>query len=109
MKLIAAIALFVLSLSLAVVGVAERTIWAPAPTKTLSVEFDSGYPYVVIPGDPSHIRGESNDSGFRTQKGIYRHRTRIGHPRLARAHFQLGTFGRDEIEKDHSRGEVELR
>ena len=49
MKLIAAIALFVLSLSLAVVGVAQRTIWAPAPTKTLSVEFDSGYPYVVIP------------------------------------------------------------
>ena len=49
MKLIAAIALFVLSLALAVVGVADRTIWAPEPTKTLSVEFDSGYPYVVIP------------------------------------------------------------
>ena len=49
MKLIAAIALFVLSLSLAVVGVADRTIFAPAPTKTLSVSFDSGYPYVVIP------------------------------------------------------------
>ena len=61
MKLIAAIALFVLSLALAVVGVADRTIWAPEPTKTLSVEFDSGYPYVVIPeatlsayaGDPT--------------------------------------------------------
>lgn len=49
MKLIAAIALFVLSMALAVVGVADRTIWAPEPTKTLSIEFDSGYPYVVIP------------------------------------------------------------
>ena len=49
MKLIAAIALFVLSLSFAVVGVAQRTILAPPPSKTLAIDFEPGSPYLVIP------------------------------------------------------------
>jgi hypothetical protein len=48
-KLIAAIGLFVLSLVFAVVGVAERTVLAPPPSKTLSLEFEAGNPYLVIP------------------------------------------------------------
>ncbi len=49
MKLIAAIGLFVLSLVFAVVGVAERTVLAPPPSKTLSLEFEADNPYLVIP------------------------------------------------------------
>lgn len=49
MKLIAAIGLFVLSLVFAVVGVAERTVLAPPPSKTLSLEFEAGNPYLLIP------------------------------------------------------------
>ena len=49
MKLIAAIGLFVLSLVFAVIGVAERTVLAPPPSKTLSLTFEAGNPYLVIP------------------------------------------------------------
>lgn len=49
MKLIAAIALFVLSLGLAVVGVAQRTILAPPAAKTLAIDYEPGSPYLVIP------------------------------------------------------------
>jgi hypothetical protein len=48
-KLIAAIGLFVLSLTFAVFGVAERTVLAPPPSKVLSLDFDAEAPYVVIP------------------------------------------------------------
>ncbi|NDH65561.1 MAG: hypothetical protein EBY26_04195 [Microbacteriaceae bacterium] len=49
MKLIAAIGLFFLSLVFAVIGVAERTVLAPPPSKTLSLTFEAGNPYLVIP------------------------------------------------------------
>jgi hypothetical protein len=49
MRLLAAIALFFISLGMLFAGVAERTIWAPAPSHNLSVKYDSTNPYVVIP------------------------------------------------------------
>ena len=68
MKLIAAIGLFVLSLTFAVFGVAERTVLAPPPSKVLSLDFDAEAPYVVIPnatlssfaGSPTIRVGGSN-------------------------------------------------
>jgi hypothetical protein len=48
-KLIAAIGLFVLSLAFAVIGVAERTVLAPPPSKVLALDFEAGNPYLVIP------------------------------------------------------------
>jgi hypothetical protein len=67
-KLIAAIGLFVLSLTFAVFGVAERTVLAPPPSKVLSLDFDAEAPYVVIPnatlssfaGSPTIRVGGSN-------------------------------------------------
>ncbi len=49
MKLIAAIGLFVLSLTFAVAGVAERTVLAPPPSRVLSIDFEPDAPYVLIP------------------------------------------------------------
>ena len=66
MRLLAAIGLFFLSLAMLFVGVAERTIWSPPPSHSLSVQFDSTNPYVVIPtgtlagfsGNPTvHVSG----------------------------------------------------
>ena len=61
MKLFAAIGLFVLSLSLALVGVAQRTIWAPPPAHVLNLEYDAENHFAVIdqktlstyPGNPT--------------------------------------------------------
>ena len=61
MKLFAAIGLFVLSLSLALVGVAQRTIWAPPPANVLSLEYDAENHFAIIdhetlstyPGNPT--------------------------------------------------------
>jgi hypothetical protein len=60
-KLFAAIGLFVLSLSLALVGVAQRTIWAPPPANVLTLEYDAENHFAVIdqktlstyPGNPT--------------------------------------------------------
>jgi hypothetical protein len=60
-KLFAAIGLFVLSLSLALVGVAQRTIWAPPPANVLSLEYDAENHFALIdqktlstyPGNPT--------------------------------------------------------
>jgi len=51
MRLLAAIGLFLLSLALLFVGVAERTIWAPPEHNTLMVEYEATNPYVVIPNE----------------------------------------------------------
>jgi hypothetical protein len=60
-KLFAAIGLFVLSLSLALVGVAQRTIWAPPPANVLTLEYDAENHFALIdqktlstyPGNPT--------------------------------------------------------
>jgi hypothetical protein len=60
-KLFAAIGLFVLSLSLALVGVAQRTIWAPPPANVLTLEYDAENHFAIIdqktlstyPGNPT--------------------------------------------------------
>jgi hypothetical protein len=49
MRIIIAIAMFFLSTALILVGIAERTIWAPEETKALSVSIDSSSPFVVVP------------------------------------------------------------
>ena len=51
MRLLAAIGLFLLSLALLFVGVAQRTVWAPPAHQTLAVEYDATNPYVVIPNE----------------------------------------------------------
>ncbi|MCX8530641.1 MAG: hypothetical protein ORN27_11350 [Rhodoluna sp.] len=69
MRLLIAIGLFMLSLVLMLLGVAERTVWAPPPSYNLAVNFEAGNPYVVIPnstlalhsGDPKvSISGPRN-------------------------------------------------
>lgn len=59
MRLLAAIALFFISLGMLFAGVAERTIWAPPPSHHLSVKYESTNPYVVIP--TSTLAGFSGD------------------------------------------------
>jgi len=49
MRLFISIALYVLSIALALVGVAERTIWAPEQAKVLSYTVESPRPLLVIP------------------------------------------------------------
>lgn len=49
MRLLIAIGLFMLSLTLLLLGVAQRTVWAPPSSYKLAVEFEAGNPYVVIP------------------------------------------------------------
>lgn len=51
MRLLAAIGLFLLSLALLFVGVAQRTIWAPPSHHSLAVEYEATNPYVVIPSE----------------------------------------------------------
>lgn len=48
MRLLIAIGLFMVSLVLLLLGVAERTVWAPPPSYKLAVEFEAANPYVVI-------------------------------------------------------------
>lgn len=49
MRLLIAIGLFMLSLALILVGVAQRTVWAPPANYKLAVNYDSGNAFVVIP------------------------------------------------------------
>ena len=49
MRLLIAIGLFMLSLVLLMLGIAQRTVWAPPANYKLAVEFEAGNPYVVIP------------------------------------------------------------
>jgi hypothetical protein len=49
MRLLIAIGLFMLSLVLMLLGVAQRTVWAPPANYSLSVNYEAGNPYVVIP------------------------------------------------------------
>ena len=48
MRLLIAIGLFMASLVLLLLGVAERTIWAPPPSYKMSVDFEAANPFVVI-------------------------------------------------------------
>ena len=49
MRIIIAIAMFFLSLALLLLGVAERTVWAPEETKAMTVTMDVTQPLVVVP------------------------------------------------------------
>lgn len=49
MRLLIAIGLFMVSLTLLMLGVAERTIWAPPASYKLSVEFETGNPFTILP------------------------------------------------------------
>ncbi len=49
MRLLIALGLFMASLVLLLVGVAQRTVWAPPSEYRMSVEFDAANPFVVVP------------------------------------------------------------
>ncbi len=49
MRIIIAVAMFFLSTVLILVGIAERTIWAPEETKALSISIDSAKSLIVVP------------------------------------------------------------
>ena len=49
MRIIIAVAMFFLSTALLLVGIAERTIWAPEETKTMAVTIDAARPLVIVP------------------------------------------------------------
>jgi hypothetical protein len=49
MRLLIAAAVFVVSITLAGLGFAQRTIWAPPPSVTMTAEFDHSSPFAVIP------------------------------------------------------------
>ncbi|MFM2384577.1 MAG: hypothetical protein RL166_451, partial [Actinomycetota bacterium] len=49
MRIIIAVAMFFLSTALILVGIAERTIWAPAETKAVSITIDATEPLIVVP------------------------------------------------------------
>lgn len=49
MRLLIAAAVFVVSVTLAGLGLAQRTLWAPPPSVSLSAEFDHLSPFAVIP------------------------------------------------------------
>ncbi len=49
MRLLIAVGLFMLSLVLMLLGVAERTVWAPPASYKLTVNYEAGNPYVLIP------------------------------------------------------------
>ncbi len=49
MRLLIAIGLFMVSLTLLMLGVAERTVWAPPTSYKLSVQFETGNPFTIIP------------------------------------------------------------
>ena len=49
MRIIIAVAMFFLSLALLLLGVAERTVWAPEETKAMSLNMDVTKPLVVVP------------------------------------------------------------
>ncbi len=49
MRIIIAVAMFFLSTALILVGIAERTIWAPEETKAMSVTVDAARPLLIVP------------------------------------------------------------
>ena len=49
MRLLIAAAVFVVSMTLTGLGLAQRTIWAPPTSVTMSADFDSRSPFAVIP------------------------------------------------------------
>lgn len=49
MRLIISVAMYLLSLTLILLGIAERTVWAPAETKAMSVTIDDAKPFVILP------------------------------------------------------------
>lgn len=49
MRLLIAAAVFVVSITLAGLGLAQRTLWAPPPSVSMSTEFDHLSPFAVIP------------------------------------------------------------
>lgn len=51
MRFVIAAALFVLSVVALLIGLAERTIWAPAPTISQSITLEQQTPYLVIPNE----------------------------------------------------------
>ena len=48
MRLVIAAAMFVVSIMLGLVGVAQRTIWAPPPSVSISANVQSTSPFVVL-------------------------------------------------------------
>jgi hypothetical protein len=51
MRLIISVALYLLALSLILLGIAERTVWAPQDSKDISVSITSPKPLLVVPHD----------------------------------------------------------
>ena len=51
MRLLIALGLFMASLVLLLVGVAQRTIWAPPSEYRMAVEFDAANPFLVVPNE----------------------------------------------------------
>ena len=51
MRFLIAAVLFLISLSLLVVGVAQRTVWAPPEHQSVSVKYDGSSPLIVIPNE----------------------------------------------------------
>lgn len=49
MRIIIAVAMFFLSTALILIGIAERTIWAPSETKAISITMDATEPLIVVP------------------------------------------------------------
>lgn len=49
MRLIISVALYLLALTLLLVGIAERTVWAPKDSKEISVSIDGPQPLLVVP------------------------------------------------------------
>lgn len=49
MRLLIAIGLFLLSLAFLLVGVAQRTVWAPPASYKMAVNYEAANPFVVIP------------------------------------------------------------
>ena len=49
MRIFISVALYILAIGLGLLGVAERTIWAPPVEKKLSVTIDESQPLVIIP------------------------------------------------------------
>jgi hypothetical protein len=49
MRLLIAIGLFLLSLAFLLVGIAQRTVWAPPASYKMAVSYEAANPFVVIP------------------------------------------------------------
>ena len=71
MRLLIAIGLFMLSLVLLMLGVAQRTIWAPPANYNLSVSFEAGNPYVVIPNSTLSLHPGEPTVTARGPRNVY--------------------------------------